>query len=156
MSKSIQTFLIGAGLVLGAMGVGRLYNLFLSRAEDSFFAPRLLATLVSLWIASSILRVGLGKKGLTRRTAITLIRSGSILLMIWGYRFYLILRTVQSPLDRKAHFYLALIYMVLGTMVMLVGLKVSRTLRRSASPAAVPAGPDVLHPDAGAIHPVKK
>ena len=156
MSKSIQKFLIGAGLVLGAMGIGRLYTLFLSRAEDSFFAPHLLVTLLSLWIASSILRVGLGKKGLTRRTAITLIRSGSILLMIWGYRFYLILRTVQSPLDRKAHFYLALIYMILGTLVMLVGLKVSRTLRRSAAPAAVPAESDPLRPEAGVIHPVPK
>lgn len=155
MSKQIHRFLIGAGLILGAMGIGRLYNLFISRSEDSFFAPHLLVTFLSLWIASSILRVGLRKKELTRRTAITLIRSGSILLMIWGYRFYLILRRIQSPIDRKAHFYLALLYMTLGTMVMVVGLKVSRTLRKSAgSPVPIPA--DSLAPEASVIQPIKK
>lgn len=130
MSKRVQQFLIGSGLILLAMGLGRIYNLFVSRSEDRFFAPHLLVTLLSLWIATSILRVGLRKTEITPRGALSLIRSGSILLMIWSYRLYLVLKTVRSPLDLKAHFYLAFLYMVVGALVMLFGLRTSRTLRK--------------------------
>jgi hypothetical protein len=139
MSSRVQQFLIGSGLVLLAMGLGRIYTLFAGRSEDPFFAPHLLVTLLSLWIATSILRVGLRKTEITPRGALSLIRSGSILLMIWSYRIYLVLKTVRSPLDLKAHFYLAFIYMVMGTLVMLFGLKTSRALRKKAAHVASPA-----------------
>ncbi len=136
MSKREQQFLTGSGLILLAMGLGRIYALLRSRSDDSFFAPHLLVTFLSLWIASSILRVGLRKTEITPRAALTLIRSGSILLMIWSYRLYLVLKTVRAPIDLKAHFYLASLYMVMGTMVMLFGLKTSRALRKKAAQAA--------------------
>lgn len=154
MPKRVQQFLIGSGLVLLAMGMGRVYTLFVSRSEDPFFAPHLLVTLLSLWIATSILRVGLRKTEITPRGALALIRSGSILLMIWSYRLYLVLKTVRSPLDLKAHFYLAFLYMVVGTLVMLFGLKTSRALRKKAA-QIVPSDPIPL---AGALSkdPAKK
>ncbi|MDC4227404.1 MAG: hypothetical protein MPW15_24995 [Candidatus Manganitrophus sp.] len=136
MSNRVQQFLIGSGLLLLAVGIGRIYTLFASRSEDPFFAPHLLVTLLSLWIATSILRVGLRKTEITPRGALSLIRSGSILLMIWSYRLYLVLKTVRSPLDLKAHFYLAFIYMVVGALVMLFGLRTSRALRKKAAQIA--------------------
>lgn len=136
MSRRVRQFLMISGLILLGVGIGRLYVVFLSRSEDPFFAPHLLVTLLSVWIASSILRVGLRKKEMTHRAALSLIRSGSILLMIWSYRLYLVFRTVQVPLYLKAHFYLALLYMVLGTVVMLTGLKISRALRKGAARGA--------------------
>lgn len=138
MSKRVQQFLIGSGLLLLAMGLGRIYTLFHSRSEDPFFAPHLLVTFLSLWIATSILRVGLRKTEIAPRGALSLIRSGSILLMIWSYRLYLVLKTVRSPIDLKAHFYLAFIYMVTGALVMLFGLKTSRALRKKAAQIASP------------------
>ncbi|HLG21699.1 MAG TPA: hypothetical protein VI382_02705 [Candidatus Manganitrophaceae bacterium] len=162
MSKGLRRFLIFSGCVLFAVGIGRLSSLFQSRSTDSFFAPHLLVTLLSLWIATSILRVGFRKKEMTVKAALSLIRSGSILLMIWSYRLYLVLRTVQSPLDLKAHLYLAVLYMVLGTLVMVSGLKLSRSLRKKGapvSPAAPPILPilaDTLTPVAGAGDPFKK
>jgi hypothetical protein len=154
MSNRVQQFLIGSGLVLLAVGLGRIYTLFISRSEDPFFAPHLLVTLLSVWIATSILRVGLRKTEITPRGALALIRSGSILLMIWSYRLYLVLKTVRSPLDLKAHFYLAFIYMVMGTLVMLFGLKTSRALRKKGA-QVTPSGPISL---AGALSkdPAKK
>ncbi|TAK01201.1 MAG: hypothetical protein EPO39_14585 [Candidatus Manganitrophaceae bacterium] len=139
MSKRAQQFLTGSGLILLAVGFGRISILFRSRAEDPFFAPHLLVTLLSVWIATSILRVGLRKKEITPRAALALIRSGSILLMIWSYRLYLVLKTVRSPIDLKAHFYLAFLYMVMGTMVMLFGLRTSRALRKKAAQAVAPS-----------------
>lgn len=136
MSKRAQRFLTASGLILLAVGFGRIYILFRSRSEDPFFAPHLLVTLLSVWIATSILRVGLRKTEITPRGALALIRSGSILLMIWSYRLYLVLKTVRSPIDLKAHFYLASLYMVMGTMVMLFGLRTSRALRKKAARAA--------------------
>jgi hypothetical protein len=139
MSNRVQQFLVGSGLILLAVGIGRIYTLFAARSEDPFFAPHLLVTLLSLWIATSILRVGLRKTEITPRGALSLIRSGSILLMIWSYRLYLVLKTVRSPLDLKAHFYLAFIYMVMGALVMLFGLRTSRALRKKAAQIASPA-----------------
>lgn len=154
MSKRAQRFLTGSGLILLIVGLVRIYILFRSRSDDPFFAPHLLVILLSLWIASSILRVGLRKKEMTPRAALTLIRSGSILLMIWSYRFYLVIKTVRTPIDFKAHLYLAFLYMVMGTLVMLFGLRTSRALRRQAAKAAVS---DPV-PVAGALSkdPVKK
>ncbi len=135
MSKRAQQFLIGSGLILFAVALGRIYLLLRSQSDDPFFAPHLLVTLLSLWISTSILRVGLRKTEMTPRAALALIRSGSILLMIWSYRLYLVLKTVRSPIDLKAHFYLASLYIVMGTMVMLFGLKTSRALRKKAAQA---------------------
>ncbi|MBI3804943.1 MAG: hypothetical protein HY282_14405 [Nitrospirae bacterium] len=147
MSKRAHRFLTISGLIYLAAGVGRLYILFGSRSEDPFFAPHLLMTLLSVWVASSILRVGLRKKEMTPRAALSLIRSGFILLVIWSYRFYLVVKTVRSPLELKGHTYLAFLYMVMGTSVMLFGLRTSRALRKRAAEAvssgAVPPVPPV-------------
>lgn len=140
MSKRAHQFLIGSGLILFAVALGRIYILLRSRSDDPFFAPHLLVTFLSLWISTSILRVGLRKTEMKPRAALSLIRSGSILLMIWSYRLYLVLKTVRSTIDLKAHVYLAFLYMVMGTMVMLFGLKTSRALRKKAAQAA-PSGP---------------
>ena len=111
------------------VGGVRFYRVVRGHAEDPRFAPHLLVSLLSLWIASSILRVGLKKKVLNKKGAISLIRSGSILLAIWGYRFFLFLKHPgETGIPFQA--YLAPFYMVFGTIVMCSGLKVSRHLRR--------------------------
>ncbi|MFY9270224.1 MAG: hypothetical protein WAO55_10820 [Candidatus Manganitrophaceae bacterium] len=135
MSKRVQRFLAASGFLLCIVGLMRVYALFRARTDDPFFAPHLMVTLLSVWIATSILRVGLGKKEITPRAALSLIRSGSILLMIWSYRLYLVSKSMRTPIDLRAHFYLAFFYMVLGTFVMLLGLKTSRSLRRKAAEA---------------------
>jgi hypothetical protein len=129
MTPRVQKFLVGSGVIFLLLGFFRVYLLAEEYWTDRYFAPHLLVTLLSLVIAGAILRVGLLGERVTRRSALSLIRSGSILLVIWGYRTYLILRTVRSSLDLKAHLYLAAFYVVLGTIVMLVGLRLSRKLR---------------------------
>lgn len=138
MSKTIRRFLIGSGWVLSAMGLIRVYRLIRSHGEDPLFAPQLLLTLLSLWIASSILRVGLRNKEMTRKGAIALIRSGSVLATIWGYRLYLVLNRKQDLVDVRIQFYFALFYLLFGMVVMCLGLKISRGLRKKrieASPS---------------------
>ncbi|HIE65316.1 MAG: hypothetical protein ABGX83_03580 [Nitrospira sp.] len=128
MSSRLSRFLTVSGWVLLSVGSIRFYRVLRSHAEDPKFAPHLMVTLLSLWIASSILRVGLRKKALNKRVAITLIRSGSILLMIWSYRFYLSLNA--SPGTGTAFLlYLSPFYIVFGSIVMCAGLRISRTLR---------------------------
>jgi len=133
MSRKIQRFLVVSGWVLLGVGSIRLYRLLRHHAEDERFAPHLLVAALSLWIASSIIRVGLRKKMLNKRSAISLIRSGSILLTIWGYRLVLHLRNADgNGLPLQA--YLAPIYIVFGTIVMCVGLKISRQIRAKTHP----------------------
>jgi len=140
MTRRVQCFLVGTGVVFAFVGTFRLYLLLASGGSDRFFAPHFLVNLLSLVIAGAILRVGLLGERAKRRSALSLIRSGSILLMIWGYRLYLILRTVRSPLELKAHLYLAIFYVVSGTVVMAVGLRLSRRLRHLslANPVSSP------------------
>lgn len=132
MSSRLSRFLTISGWVLLSVGSIRFYRVLRGHAEDPKFAPHLMVTLLSLWVASSILRVGLRKKALSKRVAITLIRSGSILLMIWSYRLFLSLKA--SPGTGTAFlFYLSPFYMVFGTVVMCAGLRISRMLRKQAS-----------------------
>ncbi len=91
--------------------------------EDHFFAPHLLLTSLSLLISWSVIKVGLSDQEMTRKQAISLIRSGSILLMVWGYRFYLLATSVQP-----ASYLLAGMNMLMGTVVMCTGLKISRAI----------------------------
>jgi len=138
MSSRLSRFLTVSGWVLLSVGGIRFYRVLRSHAEDPKFAPHLMVTLLSLWIASSILRVGLRKKALSKRVAITLIRSGSILLMIWSYRFYLSLKA--SPGSGTAFLlYLSPFYIVFGSIVMCAGLRISRILR-SDSAVAISTG----------------
>jgi len=137
MGRRVQWFLVGAGVVFGLVGFFRFYLLLSSAGSDRFFLPHFLVNLLSLAIAAVILRVGLLGDRVSRRSALSLIRSGSILLMIWGYRLYLVLRTDRTALELPAHLYLAVFYVVSGTVVMLVGLRLSRRLRRV--PPAIPA-----------------
>ncbi len=107
------------------------------RGNDPHLIPHLIVTFISLLISVSILRVGLART-FTRRSAITLIRSGSVLAMIWVYRLIPILRNVRRQPELKAHLYLALFYIVCGTAIMSLGLRFSRKLR--AASLAVGAG----------------
>lgn len=134
MSSRLSRFLTVSGWVLLSVGGVRFYRVLRSHAEDPRFAPHLLVTLLSLWIASSILRVGLGKKEVTKKGAISLIRSGSILLMIWSYRLFLSLKA--NPQSGSAFLlYLSPFYMVFGAVVMCAGLRISRTLRKNGAAA---------------------
>jgi hypothetical protein len=118
------------------MGVIRIYRLLRLRAEEHFFTPQLLAASVSLWMATSILRVAMQKKEMTRKGAIPLIRSGSVLFGIWSYRLYQLLKKGPSPLETKLSVYLAFVYILLGAIVMLLGLRISRTLKAKTAGAA--------------------
>ena len=129
MSPRLQRFLTVSGSVLLAAGSVRFYRVIRRHAEDPRFAPHLLVTLLSLWVASSILRVGLKKRALNRRRAISLIRSGSVLLGIWSYRLILYIRYPNGAI-MPFQAYLAPFYMAVGTIVMCAGLRVSRRLRR--------------------------
>lgn len=133
MSSRVRLFLTVSGWVLLAMGVIRIYRLLRLRAEEHFFTPQLLAASVSFWMATSILRVAMQKKEMTRKGAIPLIRSGSVLLAIWSYRLYQLLKKGPSPHETRLSIYLALLYIMLGTFVMLLGLRISRTLRNKTA-----------------------
>jgi len=129
--KKLHQFLSVSGGVLLAIAGVRFYRVVRGHAEDPRFAPHLMVALLSLWIASSILRIGLKKKELNKKGAISLIRCGSVLLVIWGYRFFLFLSqwgTAELPFQA----FLAPFYIVFGTIIMCSGLKVSRTLRRES------------------------
>ncbi|MFQ5779832.1 MAG: hypothetical protein ACE5HN_03485 [Nitrospiria bacterium] len=139
MSLRLRRFLTISGWVLLGIGSIRFYRVLRSHAEDPRFAPHLLVALLSLWIASSILRVGVQQKEVTRKGAISLIRSGSILLMIWSYRLYLSLKKMPQA-EIPLHLYLAPFYIVFGTVVMVVGLRISRSLRKKAQQAVPSPG----------------
>ncbi len=147
MSDRIRRFLTISGWILLATGVIRIYRLLRFHAEAHFFTPQLLAASVSLWMATSILRVAMHKKEMTRKGAIPLIRSGSVLLGIWSYRLYQLLKKVPSPLETQLSVYLAFIYIILGTFVMFLGLRISRTLRKKMSDAQASSSLALLSED---------
>ena len=122
---------MGAGGCLLGMGVIRVYRLIRFHSENPIFAPQLLLAALSLWIASIVFRVGLKKAEISRRDAISLIRSGSLLMMIWGYRIYLLNRTGGS--EGLISVLPALIYCLLGGGVMGLGLKISRSTRKDTA-----------------------
>jgi hypothetical protein len=121
-----------------SVSLSRLYLPIEADPTDHCFSPHLLVTLFSVVIAAGVHKAGFRGGRITRRSALFLIRSGSILLVIWGYRFYLTLRTVRSPFDLKAHLGLATFYLISGTAVMLMGLRLSRELRGISLPAPTP------------------
>ncbi len=124
--KQFRSFLIAAGgILLFGSGI-RFYRLIRTHEEDLFFAPHLLLTCLSFYMAWVIFRTGLKGKAFTRKGAISLIRSGSLLAMLWGYRFALLLR---DPVPGLTSIGMAAIYCVLGTLVMCVGLCISRSIR---------------------------
>ena len=133
-TERIRYFLIGMGLIL-VIGSGiRLYRLIRAHTENYFFAPNLLSALLSLWIAWKVLKVGWQNQEITRKGAITLIRSGSILMMIWGYRLYLLFAQHKVDIlsvDSRLSSGLAIFYVVLGTSIMCIGLRMSRSMRQS-------------------------
>jgi hypothetical protein len=125
--KRIQYFLIGTGTILFIGSGIRFYRLIRTHTENYFFAPNLLSALLSLWIAWKVLKVGWENNVITRKRAITLIRSGSLLLMIWGYRLFLLLATENHERDFGIAPILAILYVVMGTAVMCLGLKINRS-----------------------------
>lgn len=147
MSDRVRWFLKGSGWVLLTMGVIRIYRLLRFHAEEHFFTPQLLAASVSFWMATSILRVAMQKKEMTRKGAIPLIRSGSVLLGIWSYRLYQILKKAPSPVETKLSVYLALVYILFGTVVMCLGLRISRTLRKKNADPLSPSSIAILTKD---------
>lgn len=131
--KGIRCFLIAAGLCFMAGGGVRFYRLIRTHAEDYFFAPHLLLVSVSLFLAWKILKMGLQSVDLTHRGAISLIRTGSVLMGIWSYRLYLLVGTtnVREPAT-PINLGLAIAYVLLGGLIMGVGLKISRLTRGAA------------------------
>jgi hypothetical protein len=111
---------LGAGLLV--LACVRLYRLIRTHTENPLFTPQLLWPCLSLWIASSVIRIGRQSGEPTRKEAITLIRSGSLLLGIWGYRIY---RDWQAA----SPIHLDTLYAILGGVIMLLGLKISRARR---------------------------
>jgi len=128
MTQRLQQFLTMTGVVFLFVACLRFYLLLSAGRSDPFFVRHGFVNLLSLLVAGAILRVGRSKAPVTRRSAISLIRSGSVLATVWGFRLILILRSQRSPLELKASLYLALFYVVSGTVVMLVGLRLSRRL----------------------------
>ncbi len=122
-----RTLIVSGGILLG-VGTVRVYRLIRSHLENPLFSPQFLVAVLSLWIAYAILRIGLQKNEFTLKNAISLIRSGSLLLIIWGYRFYMVQKTGSGPL--MVQWAIVSLYMILGAVVMLLGLKVSRGLRK--------------------------
>jgi hypothetical protein len=118
-----------SGLGVGLLGLAcvRLYRLIRTHLENPLFAPQLVWPCLSLWIASSVIRIGRRSGEPTFKEAITLIRSGSLLLGIWGYRVY---RDWQAA----SPVYLDTLYAILGGVIMLLGLKTSRALQNAAPP----------------------
>ncbi|MBI3359469.1 MAG: hypothetical protein HY037_07845 [Nitrospirae bacterium] len=128
-NKKIRNFLTGAGVLLFLGGGVRFYRVMRTHTEDHFFAPHLLLASLSLFIAWKVLKIGLQKGKQTRKDAISLIRSGSILMMIWSYRLFLLLTQTTSAGGMAISRALAMLYAVMGTAVMCVGLSISRSLR---------------------------
>jgi hypothetical protein len=106
----------------------RSYRLIRSHAENPLFAPQILLVSLSLWIATSVVRVGRGEGAVTLKEAIVLIRSGSLMLVIWGYRLYQ--STHAASLQKlQEGMGVNLAYMAIGTAIMILGLTVSRSIR---------------------------
>ncbi len=146
VSKKIHQFLITSGSILLILGIIRLYRVIRMHQEDPLFAPHLLGASLSAWISYSLLKIGLKKKELNRKGAISLIRSGSVLLAIWSYRFYIFLQTPgNSTLPIQA--YLAPFYVVFGTIVMCIGLKISRGIRKNMKESALALSEEITKKD---------
>ena len=128
-TKQIRYFLIGAGVILSLGGGVRLYRVIRNHTEDHFFAPHLLLASLSLFIAWKVFKIGLQNEEKTRKMAISLIRSGSILTMIWSYRLYLLMRDSVPEQGLMISPIVTILYAVMGTAIMCVGLKISRSLR---------------------------
>jgi len=127
-TKHIRHFLIGAGVVLSLGGGVRFYRVIRTHTKDHFFAPHLLLASLSLYIAWKVLKIGMQKEERRRKEAISLIRSGSILMVIWGYRLFLLTKEKMMQGISIAPV-LAMLYVVMGTAVMCVGLKISQSLK---------------------------
>lgn len=76
--------------------------------------------------------MGWTTKAKSRRVAISLIRSGSVLAFIWAYRLYLLLSSGAAAETEKGSisYSLPVLYMTLGTSIMVAGLWMSRSLRQ--------------------------
>ena len=126
-TRQIRHFLIGTGSFLLLGGGVRFYRVMRSHTEDYFFAPHILLASLTLYIAWKVLKIGMQKEEKTRKEAISLIRSGSILMMIWGYRLFLLLSTKNPERGLGISPILAVLYVVMGTAVMCLGLKINRS-----------------------------
>ncbi len=128
-TERVRPFALGFGWALFGGALVRIYRLVRSHMDNPLFAPQSLLPALSLWIAISVMRVGRQKGPVTLKEAIALIRSGSLLMAIWGYRLYRGARGVPSPSASTAWPYLDGLYVLLGTLVMCAGLAVSRSIR---------------------------
>jgi hypothetical protein len=97
--------------------------------QDHFFAPHLLLVCLSLFISWRVLKLGWTTKAKSRKVAISLIRSGSVLASIWAYRLYLLLSSGAETESGGISYSLPVLYMALGTSIMISGLWMSRSLR---------------------------
>jgi len=127
-TKQIRYFLIVAGGLLSIGGGIRLYRVIRNHTEDHFFAPHLLLASLSLFIAWKVLKIGLQNEERTRKMAISLIRGGSILMIIWSYRLYLLMKGATPETGLTISPIVTILYAVTGTAIMCVGLRVNRTL----------------------------
>ncbi|MEK7747884.1 MAG: hypothetical protein AAB300_02250 [Nitrospirota bacterium] len=141
----IRYFLLGAGGVLCLGGSVRFYRVIINHTEDPLFAPHLLLVLLSLLISWKILKIGMDQNEKTLKDAISLIRSGSVLMMIWGYRLFLLL-TTKAVAGFRIDAGLSILYVLLGTLVMCIGLKISRPIRRQVVAATAEMTAPVGHP----------
>ncbi len=147
MLKKIHRFLVISGSILLTLGIIRLYRVIRMHESDPLFAPHLLGASLSAWIAYVLLKIGLKRMPLDRKGAIRLIRSGSILLAIWGYRFFLFLKNPGNE-GMPLQVYLAPFYVIFGTIVMCLGLKVSRGLRKQMRESAKALSEEMLQKEA--------
>ncbi len=133
-TKQVRYFLVGAGSVLLTGSGIRFYRLIRTHTEDYFFAPHLLLAVLSLFISWTVIKVGVSRDEIPRRGAISLIRSGSLLMMLWGYRLYLLIETgTMGKGGLMVSEGLAILNVVMGAFVMCAGLKISRALRTSVT-----------------------
>ncbi len=132
MLIKVRYFLIGVGSILFVGGSVRFYRLIRMHEQDHFFAPHLLLVCLSLFISWRVLKLGWTTKAKSRRVAISLIRSGSVLAFIWAYRLYLLLSSGAAAETEKGSisYSLPVLYMTLGTSIMVAGLWMSRSLRQ--------------------------
>lgn len=128
ITKQMRYFLIGAGFLLSLGGGIRLYRVIRNHTEDHYFAPHLLLASLSLFIAWKVFKIGLQNQEKTRKMAISLIRSGSILMTIWGYRLFLLVNGAAPEVGVRLSPILTALYVAIGTAIMCVGLKINRTI----------------------------
>jgi hypothetical protein len=128
-TEQTRFFLLGAGAILLVGGSVRFYRVIRTHTKDAMFAPHLLLISLSLLISWKVLRIGMDKSEKTRKDAISLIRSGSVLMMIWAYRLFLLLTSTVQAAHFKSNAFLAVLYVVIGAAVMGAGLWISRRQR---------------------------